>query len=121
MVKVFADGGGKAPSDLYYSFKIKDGGKIVHWTKKKQLEGQSTNLAEHVAMNAGVAKAFQMGYSKFTVYCDSQLVVNQINGDWSCNHEHLEKWKSSTRQMVAGYDIIVKWITRRDIVKELLH
>lgn len=47
------------------------------------------------------------------IYTDSQLVANQINKGWKCNHEHLRAYRDKCLEIISEKQgIIIKWIPR---------
>jgi ribonuclease HI len=43
-------------------------------------------------------------------YSDSQLVLNQISGDWACNKDDLRKLRDRCRKLMKGLSINLAWI-----------
>lgn len=52
----------------------------------------SKNEAEYEALLAGLKLAFRMKATKLMVYSDSQLVVNQISGNYEAKDDRMAKY-----------------------------
>ena len=49
------------------------------------------NEAKYEALIAGLDLAKAAGATNVVVYCDSQVVTNQVNGDYECKGERIKK------------------------------
>ena len=49
------------------------------------------NEANYEALIAGLDLAKAAGATNVVVYCDSQVVTNQVNGDYECKGERIKK------------------------------
>ena len=54
-----------------------------------------------------------------TIYTDSLLVVNQVNGVWACRKPHLLPFKRKVNELMqkimnGGKDIRLEWIPREE-------
>lgn len=91
----------------------------------KQVEGQqiykigkypavvTVNAGEYQAMLEAMRMAIQLIHQPINFLSDSQLVVNQVNGLWKCNHEHLMIFRDSIVTLLRGYpEWQVAWIPR---------
>ena len=50
----------------------------------------TNNIAEYNALLTGISKALELGWKHVFIEGDSKLVVNQVNGTWKVNKEHLQ-------------------------------
>ncbi|XP_058075778.1 uncharacterized protein LOC131224261 [Magnolia sinica] len=51
--------------------------------------GCTNNIAEYEACIGGLKEAIILGVKKLRVFCDSQLIINQTNGDWKTKDKKL--------------------------------
>ena len=49
------------------------------------------NEAKYEALIAGLDLAKAAGATNVVVYCDSQVVTSQVNGDYECKGERIKK------------------------------
>jgi ribonuclease HI len=74
----------------------------------------TSNEAEWHALIEALKVAAQYGASSLTVYGDSQLVINQITGNWKVNQDHLRQLRIEARRHEAripgGVEYV--WIRR---------
>ena len=52
----------------------------------------TNNEAEYEALIAGLDLAKAAGAKNLVVYCDSQVVTSQVNGDYECKNERMKKY-----------------------------
>ncbi len=78
------------------------------------LEGESTvNECEFSAIIFGLHNAHKLGAKTVDVYSDSQLVVNQLNGDWKIKQAHLQEYVNEVRVETAKFEkVTFTWIPR---------
>ena len=58
-----------------------------------QLDFPTTNNeAEYEALVAGLDLAKAAGAENIVVHCDSQVVTNQINGDYECKNDRMKRY-----------------------------
>lgn len=66
--------------------------------------GRTTNnVAEYAALLACLERGHQLSVSHIDVYCDSQLVVEQINGRYRIRARHLQPIWVRAQQLLRGY------------------
>ena len=58
----------------------------------------SNNEAEYEALLAGLKSTLYMKATELMVYSDSQLVVNQISGDYEAKDERMAKYQELVRK-----------------------
>ena len=51
----------------------------------------TNNEAEYQALVAGLDLAKVAGATSVVIYCDSQVVTNQVNGDYKCKGEKMKR------------------------------
>ena len=52
----------------------------------------TNNEAEYEALIAGLDLAKVAGAANMVMYCDSQVVTSQVNGDYECKNEWMKKY-----------------------------
>ena len=52
----------------------------------------TNNEAEYEALVAGLDFAKVAGVASVVIHCDSQVVTNQVNGDYECKGERMKKY-----------------------------
>ena len=60
----------------------------------------TNNEAEYEALVVGLDLAKAAGAESVIIYCDSQVVTNQINGDYECKGERIKKYLDQARRRV---------------------
>ncbi|XP_077249430.1 uncharacterized protein LOC143888977 [Tasmannia lanceolata] len=63
----------------------------------------SKNKAEYEALIAGINLAIQTRAQRLKAYCDSQLVVNQIQGTYEARDERMIKYLAKVRRMADKF------------------
>ena len=52
----------------------------------------TNNEAEYEALVAGLDLAKAIGATSVVIYCDSQVITNQVNGNYECNGERMKRY-----------------------------
>ncbi|XP_023882112.2 uncharacterized protein LOC111994457 [Quercus suber] len=60
----------------------------------------TNNEAKHKALIAGLDLAKVAGALNMVIYYDSQIVANQMNGDYECKGERMKKYLDQVKKMV---------------------
>ena len=66
----------------------------------------SSNEAEYEALLAGLKSAHFMQATELMVYSDSQLVVNQISGDYEAKDERMTKYQELVRKEIMKFEVV---------------
>ncbi|MCR6109811.1 reverse transcriptase-like protein [Bacillus sp. A301a_S52] len=78
----------------------------------------SNNEAEYAALHLGLKELEGIGahHLPITIYGDSQVVINQLKGEWACMEEMLNKWADRIDQHLAklGMTATYKLIPRKE-------
>lgn len=79
----------------------------------KLLDSETNNEAEYMAIYlALVALKSHIEYD-VEVYSDSALVVNQLNGKWKINYDHLHFLNTCVKKVMSDFpNIKIEWIRR---------
>jgi ribonuclease HI len=79
----------------------------------KEIGPATHNVAEYRALIEGLKLARDHGVQRSRVYMDSELVVNQLNGDAAVKQEHLKDLHKQASTLVALFkDIRISWVPR---------
>jgi probable phosphoglycerate mutase len=81
--RLFTDGGARGnpgPAAAAYVLEADDG--TVLDARGEAIGVATNNVAEYRALVAGLAKAAELGVDDLEVVSDSELLVNQMNGDY---------------------------------------
>ena len=71
------------------------------------------NVAEYQALIEGLELAREHGIDRLRVYCDSELLVDQLNGASVVRQPHLRSLHENARALVATFaSIRICWIPR---------
>ena len=52
----------------------------------------TNNVVEYEALIAALDLAIAAGATSIVIYCDSQVVTNQVNGDYECKGERMKRY-----------------------------
>lgn len=112
--KLFTDGGSRGnpgPSALGYVILDTDDGIIK---KESEYLGITTNnQAEYKALIAGLKDALQIGVAELDVYMDSQLVVNQVKGEWKVKHAEIQPVNAEAKALLAKFEnVTISYVPR---------
>jgi ribonuclease HI len=76
-------------------------------------EKKTNNQAEYGGLLLGFSKALELKITHIEVYGDSQLIVNQVNGDYACHNEGLYPLYSQARSLFLQFQSCsLNWIRR---------
>ena len=66
----------------------------------------SNNEAEYEALLIGLRSALRLGADRLQVFCDSQLVVNHILGEYLARDERMMTYLSITKSLLSKFDYV---------------
>ncbi|MBT3419322.1 MAG: ribonuclease HI family protein [Candidatus Magasanikbacteria bacterium] len=79
---------------------------------------QTNNYAEYMAVISGLKRASALHAKVVTFYCDSKLVVEQLNRNWKVKEPTLQKLFMEAYNLMQGFDRVVLTHVRREKNKE---
>jgi len=93
--------------------------------KNKKLIGQyaralgrtHNNQAEYEAVLIALMLCWAAGLEDPIIYSDSNLVVNQINGEWDCKNEDLIPLLLSVREIQEVYRFRIRHVSRNVVTE----
>lgn len=103
-IKLYTDGGSRGnPGDSACAFVIcKMDDTVVE--KSGYYMGMATNnQAEYYGMKVGLERARDLGIDRVTLFSDSQLVVNQMNGIYKVKNQELAPLNADVKELAAGF------------------
>jgi ribonuclease HI len=66
----------------------------------------SNNEAEYEALLIGLKTATKLGASHLQVFCDSQLVANQVSGEYQARDERMSAYLTAARSLLAEFESV---------------
>jgi ribonuclease HI len=74
----------------------------------------SNNVAEYRAIIRGLEAAAQLGAGAVSFLLDSQLVVEQLNGNYKVKHPDMKPLHARVRELVAAFPLVTFQHVRRE-------
>ncbi len=107
MIFLNTDGGARGnPGPSAIAYVIKDDSGLV-LTSGGEYIGQATNnFAEYKALILGLTEALKSGYKALTCRLDSELVVKQLNGEYSVKDLHLKDLYNHIQLLTKDFDFV---------------
>ena len=72
----------------------------------------TNNELEYEALIVGLDLAKAVGATRVVIYCDSQVITNQINGDYECKGERMKRYLDQVRARVDDLEAKIIQIPR---------
>jgi ribonuclease HI len=101
--EVHCDGASRNnPGDAGIGIVIKSEGKVVR--EIAEYIGQTTNnIAEYRALIRGLEETLKLGAKEAEFFCDSELTVKQINGEYKVKNEGLKPLHLIARGLIGRF------------------
>ena len=114
MKKIQFDGGARPnPGEMGIGVVLIENSNIITEISKKLPNYGTNNIAEYMALLTGISKALELGWKHVMIEGDSKLVVNQVNGVWKINKEHLKSLCAQVVKELSKFDsYALNWIPR---------
>lgn len=122
-----ADGAyrGKDGGVASFGYLVKKDSKTVREDYGIMLEDRVTNnYAEYMAVIKGLEwiKGSDLEFDKIIIRSDSQLVVKQVNGEWSVNSDNMKDLHKDVRELIKFFEeknksVMVKHVDRENNIK----
>ena len=74
----------------------------------------TNNEVEYEALVVGLDLANAIGAARVVLYCDSQVVTNQVNGDYKCRGERMKRYLDQVRRRVDELKAKIIQIPKRE-------
>ena len=72
----------------------------------------TNNETEYEALIAGLNLAKAAGAASVVIYCNSQVVANQVNGDYECKGERMKRYLDQVRARIDNLEAKIIQIPR---------
>jgi ribonuclease HI len=110
----YVDGGSHGnpgPSGIGLLIEHSGGGKtrIAKW-----IGHQDNNVAEYVALIEALQYAVAVKAKALQVYCDSEVVVRQMNGEYACRSPRLYSLNWICRKLARSLDFSIAHVPREN-------
>ena len=80
-------------------------GVVLHYPEGDEIECMvrlefltTNNEVEYEALVAGLDLVKAVGATSVVIYCDSQVVTNQVNDDFECKRKKMKKYLEQVRK-----------------------
>lgn len=83
----------------------------------KSIGRQDNNVAEYVALLEALQHAVSVNARSLQVYCDSEIVVRQMSGEYACHSPRLYSLNWTCRKLARGLDFSIAHIRREENVE----
>lgn len=79
---------------------------VNQWTVARYLDSttHTNNTAEYIALIDGLTSALHHGVRRLVVHGDSMLILQQVQGRYSCNNARLRKLRNKAHQLLHQLD-----------------
>ncbi len=114
MYRAYFDGLAKpnpGPASIGAYIETIDGNVI--WEVSKKIGDATNNIAEYKALIEVLQELHDRNITDAEIYGDSQLVVNQVNENWSVNQRHLEVYQLAASCLLSMTKSKLRWISRK--------
>ncbi len=104
-VNVYCDGASRNnPGDAGIGVVIKSGDNKKVLLEAADYIGQTTNnVAEYMALIRGLEEALILGAKEASFFCDSELLVKQMNGEYKVKNEGLRPLYLHARSLASKF------------------
>jgi ribonuclease HI len=113
--RLFTDGGARGnpgPAAYAYVLEAEDG--TVLAAHGETIGVATNNVAEYRALVEGLRKAVELHVNELEVVSDSELIVNQMRGNYKVKNETLrELWRDAMR-LATGFERVTYNAVRRE-------
>ena len=116
----------KAPvTGGYMSFHFQYNGAVFRLIKHEN-GAKSSNDSEYLSLIYSIQgmvfnARYQSVFPGTIIFMDSKLVVNQVNGIWRVNAQHLIPHVLVCKRLIKDYQLELKWIPRKVVFEVLGH
>lgn len=115
--------GGKRSGIAYGSYKIFSDEAVLLEHKQIVWGEKTSNESEYLTMLMAIRKSKSMRNGcdeNINILTDSNLVKEQVAGNWNCNYKHLEILRNKIREELDD-KITIKHVSRNVIFQQLGH
>ena len=99
-----------------YGFQISDSQNNIVYSETSEVcrgPAATCNLAEWAGLTSAIRYLHKLGWKgTLTILGDSQLVINQLNGNWKCKKESLQQYLTEAQVLLKDMCWTAEWIPR---------
>lgn len=101
---VYFDGASRGnPGPAAAAYVVEDADGVVV-EDAREIGTATNNEAEYAALLDALAEARELGYSEVEAVGDSQLVVEQVRGNWRCRADNLRPLLEQVQDVAGSFD-----------------
>lgn len=98
------DGSSKPnPGEMTSAYIIKDDDDNVIFSETLNGGHGTSNIAEYIGLYKGLEKAVSIGIKHIKIIGDSELVINQVNGNFRCNKPKLLHYRDKINELIKNF------------------
>lgn len=113
-IDIFSDGASRGnPGDASYGYVFVESGEIVD-EQAGYLGRKTNNQAEYHAVINALEHALEQGVTEIRFHSDSQLLVNQLNGNWQVKDAQLRELHDQVQDLRDRFDDVSFTHLRRE-------
>jgi len=117
--KIYTDGASKGnPGPASVGYIVFDHKGVKVYSNALILTDGTNNMAEYYGVIFGLKSAINLGIKKIRVYCDSELVVNQINGKYKVSNKEMRTYCEEVKVLSKELsEFEISWVPRGENLK----
>jgi ribonuclease HI len=116
--KLYTDGGSRGnPGDSACAYVICDMDDTVVEKSGFYMGLATNNQAEYMAFKKGLERARNLGIDKISLFSDSQLVVNQMNGIYKVKNQELAPLHQDVKELASSFEDVAFTYVPRELNK----
>jgi len=114
MYRIQTDGASRGnPGPASVGYVISDSAGNELYGNAMSVDEGTNNMAEYLGVIFGLRSVINLGIKRISVYCDSELVVNQVNGKYKVVNEEMKAYCEEVKSLLKELrECEVKWIPR---------
>ena len=115
-LKIWTDGGSRGnPGPAGAGVFITDGANQELFARGFYLGNTTNNVAEYMGLIHALQKARELGGKSLDIFCDSKLMVKQVNGQYKVKSANLKPLYRQVRELMERFDSVrVQHVYRSD-------
>ena len=118
-LKIFTDGASRGnPGPAAIGIVFYDANDTIVGDHKESLGDQTNNYAEYMAVIRALELCTQHPVDKIDFYCDSQLLVKQMLGEYKVKAPQIKPLYLKTRELTQKFEFVGFHHVRREFNKE---
>jgi ribonuclease H / adenosylcobalamin/alpha-ribazole phosphatase len=112
--RLSTDGGSRGnPGPAAYGYVLESEDGHVLDARGEAIGTATNNVAEYRGLIAGLESAVQRGVDELEIVSDSELLVNQMRGEYKVKNETLRELQSDAAELAAGLKRVTYTAVRR--------